>query len=332
MDNTVNSLRESADYILRAGNMMQKLRLDGYNQTATIIKESIANEIDKMNTAIKTMESRLDGSIGSGNWGHAGRPGEVGGSQEGGGVPFRLSTPQGGFTSLNNAYKENEKRNKESGSSKPSVAIANVHKAKPIKEQEARRGTNPNYFTIRKNPPKDWSAKKVSKYIDGFSENCQTCVAAYELRLRGYDVEALPNLGEKEFKELAFDTNHAWVVSGTDKHPDYVDKGSKPVNTVIRAYKWINDTLEEGQRYTVEFAWKGHSNSGHIIHCLKRGNDIEFFDPQCNEVAAKGEKEVKAYLKHCRIDNDLQLLRVDNVEPNVKLLDKVLTKGGYKLE
>lgn len=42
---------------------------------------------------------QLDGGAGSGNWGHAGVPGSVGGSSPGGGVQHRLTTKSGKFTS-----------------------------------------------------------------------------------------------------------------------------------------------------------------------------------------------------------------------------------------
>lgn len=58
-------------------------------------------------------QNRQDGGPGSGNWGHAGRPGQPGGSAKGGGKRFRLSTPDGGFASLAAAYKENAKHSKE---------------------------------------------------------------------------------------------------------------------------------------------------------------------------------------------------------------------------
>ncbi len=34
---------------------------------------------------------------------------------------------------------------------------------------------------------------KYSLGQKGYRENCQTCVVAYEMRSRGYDVQALPN-------------------------------------------------------------------------------------------------------------------------------------------
>lgn len=55
-----------------------------------------------------------DGGSGSGNWGHEGRPGKIGGSQEGGGVENRTGTKKTGF---NSSAKEKEKSGSSSGSS-----------------------------------------------------------------------------------------------------------------------------------------------------------------------------------------------------------------------
>lgn len=71
-------------------------------------------------------EINQDGGPGSGNWGHAGRPGKLGGSGKGtGGKQHRLSTPSGGFTSRAQAEKENRQRSKASGSSQGSRGGSN---------------------------------------------------------------------------------------------------------------------------------------------------------------------------------------------------------------
>lgn len=54
-----------------------------------------------------------DGGSGSGNWGHEGRPGKIGGSQEGGGVENRTGTKKTGFSS---SAKEKDKNSSGSGS------------------------------------------------------------------------------------------------------------------------------------------------------------------------------------------------------------------------
>lgn len=64
----------------------------------------------------------LDGGPGSGNWGHAGRPGERGGSAAGGGKHNRLQSREyelngtgKPFVSMSQAYKENKQYDKEHG-------------------------------------------------------------------------------------------------------------------------------------------------------------------------------------------------------------------------
>lgn len=85
--------------------------------------------------AQKWYMERLDGGPGSGNWGHAGRPGIRGGSGAGGGAAYRLTTPTGGYTGLVGAYKENKQRDKNKtavGGSEP------AKKEEPEKKQEAK--------------------------------------------------------------------------------------------------------------------------------------------------------------------------------------------------
>lgn len=76
-------------------------------------------------------ETENDGGAGSGNWGHSGRKGQIGGSKGGtGGKQHRLSTPSGGYTSMSQAYKENEKRSKSNGTAASKQQESNkvIHK------------------------------------------------------------------------------------------------------------------------------------------------------------------------------------------------------------
>ena len=58
--------------------------------------------------------TRLDGGPGSGNWGHEGRPGEIGGSAEGGGKHNRIEKRGGSFTSFSKRQKKLAKPHKPS--------------------------------------------------------------------------------------------------------------------------------------------------------------------------------------------------------------------------
>lgn len=85
----------------------------------------------------KAYMERLDGGPGSGNWGHAGRPGiGRGGSAAGtGGKRWRLTTQEGGFTSINNAYKENEKWNSDPENKKRLAEIKEARNPTPTVEE-----------------------------------------------------------------------------------------------------------------------------------------------------------------------------------------------------
>lgn len=75
-----------------------------------------ANGAKNVQKYMYMLSNRADGGMGSGNWGHAGRLGIVGGSSgkgQGSGIANRLETPDGKYTGLAGAYKENAKRDKE---------------------------------------------------------------------------------------------------------------------------------------------------------------------------------------------------------------------------
>ncbi|WP_390621060.1 phage minor capsid protein [Treponema pectinovorum] len=73
--------------------------------------------------------------------------------------------------------------------------IADTQQGKPMNFRQTDGGSpNPNY-----------------KKGGGYAKNCQTCVVAYELRRRGYDVEALPNYKGSMLDVLSYRTNIAWV-------------------------------------------------------------------------------------------------------------------------
>lgn len=56
---------------------------------------------EKKKRVLQTIDSIMsDGGKGSGNWGHKGRPGEVGGSGKGGGKSFRAGTSATGYSSF----------------------------------------------------------------------------------------------------------------------------------------------------------------------------------------------------------------------------------------
>lgn len=197
-------------------------------------------------------------------------------------------------------------------------SIASVGRGAPMDEKQANSGhANPGY-----------------RRRGGYTINCQTCVVAYELRKRGYNVEAKPNTKSNAFEELSLNTNHAWIDPKTGTYPEYIKDES--VTGAKKAYKWINNILEPGKRYTIQFGWAGRKRTGHIIHCRKIEGGIELYDPQSGRIISE-QQECLMYLDRIkykmtsyghRFKTPPKVLQVDGLIPNVDLLDKVLTKGG----
>ena len=69
-------------------------------------------------------DGRFDGGAGSGNWGHVGRPGKVGGSGKGGGVHNRSGTKESGYSS---AAKERAKEKAAKSAGQLSAKSGGVH-------------------------------------------------------------------------------------------------------------------------------------------------------------------------------------------------------------
>ena len=181
--------------------------------------------------------------------------------------------------------------------------IANIEQGKPMNFQQADGGApNPNF-----------------KKGGGYATNCQTSVVAYELRRRGYDVEALPNYKGSMAEVLSYDTSMAWVDRTTGKKPAYIYPTGK---TLQQQIEWLEENLKPNNRYTLEWIWRNHTG-GHIIHCYKNINGkISFYDPQCG-INNRGQEEIKKYFEKAIIKS-FKLLDVQNYDINMNVANKIL--------
>lgn len=188
--------------------------------------------------------------------------------------------------------------------------IANVAHGEPMtREQADSYNVNPNYGKA-----------------GGYSINCQTCVVAYEARLRGYDVIAGPN-NNRTTERLAKLTNTAWIDPETGRAPKYIR--SLDANTPKKFKKYLDEKIDQDKRYTLEFTWRG-GGGGHIINLDKDSKgQLRITDTQ----RGKGEKntwvgdEVSKYLTRIRYGNrgnQPAILRIDNLQFNEKVVNEIL--------
>ena len=163
-----------------------------------------------------------------------------------------------------------------------------------------------------------------------FSVNCQSCVVANELRRRGYDVTALPNL-KKEGNipyELSGKTNWAWIDPETMQTPEKKQAGGQYVSgldikskTLTQWNKELNELTKEAGRYHIDFMWK-NGKGGHIITVDRLENgSIRIYDPQIGRLG-----DWKVISKDISLKYGVNVLRVDNLLVNTDIIDRIVRK------
>ena len=163
-----------------------------------------------------------------------------------------------------------------------------------------------------------------------FSVNCQSCVVANELRRRGYDVTALPNL-KKEGNipyELSGKTNWAWIDPETMQTPEKKQAGGQYVSgldikskTLTQLNKELNELTKEAGRYHNDFMRKDGKGGHYItVDSLENGS-IRIYDPQIGRLG-----DWKVISKDISLKYGVNVLRVDNLLVNTDIIDRIVRK------
>lgn len=166
----------------------------------------------------------------------------------------------------------------------------------------------------------------------GYRVNCQSCVTSNELRRRGFDVTALPNLKKRGNipYELSRKTEMAWIDPKTGVYPEKFKAGGKvefdnklkpKPKSMASIAKDLNEFTNEVGRYHIDFVWKG-GKDGHIITLerLKNGN-ISMYDPQNGKIVHWSDLSKKIASWH-----GINILRVDNLFVNNEIIAGIVTK------
>jgi hypothetical protein len=151
-----------------------------------------------------------------------------------------------------------------------------------------------------------------------YSINCQRCVPTYELRRRGYDVEALPNLDNsysKKVKEVASVWQNPQIQKVT------APKGTCSTTISVELEKQV-EAWGEGARAQVVVGW-AKSARGHTFVVETVNGKAVLIDPLNNTMRA-----VNDYIKKARQDF-IYYWRIDNLAPDPEALPKI-TKAREK--
>ena len=150
---------------------------------------------------------------------------------------------------------------------------------------------------------------------EGYFINCQTCTMTYELRRRGFPVEALPNKNDEFYKVWCPKNNLTW--NDRFLNPD----GSRPIktrpsvlrDTITAKVGFIEDATKETGRYELYLKWKsvrGRDGGAHvmIVERQKDGN-LLWFDPQSGKHGSS--KTFNGFMKSA-VPVKLSVLRIDD--------------------
>ena len=155
----------------------------------------------------------------------------------------------------------------------------------------------------------------------GYWSNCQSCVVSYAMRLRGYDVEARNrDYNNKAQNLLSEDTTLAWIDPVTGKHPELT---TVPPRNHKDGLRWLESNLQNGGVYVFTFRWHGTVDH-HIIIIVKTNGSLIMYDPQSGETINKNKQmeymESIAWSDRSRP----KFLRIDQMEPDLEIIDNVL--------
>ena len=157
--------------------------------------------------------------------------------------------------------------------------------------QDDLKAVNPNYNTGKR----EWT------------HNCQRCVSAYEARIRGYDVEALPRiLDASDRLPRMLDKEEGWT--SVYDNPKLIQcASSSGEKTGIKVKKQMS-IFGDGARAIVRVQWQsGYGQGGHVFVAEQKDGKTLFVDPQ------SGREDVERYFKLAK-KNATYLLRIDNLE------------------
>lgn len=155
--------------------------------------------------------------------------------------------------------------------------------------------------------------------------NCVLCSMSFELRRRGYDVQANKATSGYDQNELTKD----WFTGAkhTEAKGSIQDHELMHRNFILdksRQKEMIDDTLstikaqKDGARGTLGIIWNGTA-SGHSIAYAVENGEVTIYDTQSNE-KFKGDKAAEKYLKQTsRVD----ITRLDNCKLNTKYIKEV---------
>ena len=165
---------------------------------------------------------------------------------------------------------------------------------KPDNIPHALEKTNPNYG-------KSWR----------WDKNCQRCIAAYEMRRRGFDVEATPLPGKTDNLQYQSKRDGWPALFGknvVDLEPVSGYTGQEQLGRIREIMRGYGD----GARAVVRVQWKNR-NVGHVFIAEQIGDETWLVDPQRGSDPNSNAIQCDWYMNDAK-PGYTRILRIDNAK------------------
>nr|WP_249023841.1 toxin glutamine deamidase domain-containing protein [Enterococcus asini] len=165
------------------------------------------------------------------------------------------------------------------------------------------------------------------RYKEGknYQINCQRCVPAYELRRRGFNVEALSaaddSIWENENSMVVFYGSRGMRFPKTFIDPEskeYVMPTLIGKRTMKQAYKKLEEIVKNDERYFLAMAWA--KGGAHIVNMEKIDGVLSIVDSQSGKILP-----IDKYFSYYKAKpSSLNYCRIDNLDINPDLINKLV--------
>lgn len=168
----------------------------------------------------------------------------------------------------------------------------------------------PEDYTKRRDKRREWDLlhKRYKKAYREWNQNCQRCVPAYEMRRRGYNVQASSRMARND--RVANNWNHLF------KEQTWTNVGARTREQAIRSLEEEIARHEDGARFEVLVRWS-QQRSSHVFVAESHGGEIVYVCPQTNNT------DYTVWMDRFN-PRELTVARIDNLEFDEQYLAKTV--------
>jgi hypothetical protein len=199
----------------------------------------------------------------------------------------------------------------------------------------AAKGTNPNYGTTDNNPVyraegkagKKWDPSMGPPPNGAYEQNCTNCAHAFEMRARGYNVQAAP---------LDVLDKHGYAAGRTYKEMDdqiassWRAPGGKPHGRSFSGQSWKSFSEVDAEVQGWPEGGRGMMTTGrHVFNVVKDKGKVRYIEGQFDAsptrvVTAQYRKKYRSADVFRSGRQEAKVIRLDDLEPAPGILDAVV--------